>query len=80
MSKQPKLKGEDSRMTLQEYVFFTKRKNPDMETAIRVKSIIQRIAGDKYGTKKGSGKMRSDSFTPYVKPEFWDKAFQEIES
>ncbi len=77
MRNPPKPKNESSRMTLTEYVMFSKRKGVDMETAEKVKAVIQKIAGEKYGTKKGSG-ISADSKTPYVKPEYWEKAFQEI--
>lgn len=69
MTKQIKPKNESSRMTLAEYVIFSKRKGVDMDKAIEVKSVIQKIAGEKYGTKKGSG-INIDSKTPYVTPEY----------
>jgi hypothetical protein len=71
-----KQKHEGSKMTLAEYVIFARYGEMTIERANRIKEAAIKIAGGSLDWKKGAG-MRSDSRTPYVKPEIWEKAFKQ---
>ena len=77
MTKKVKPKNESSRMTLAEYVMFAKLKGVDMDVADKARTAVLKVAGEKLGFKKGSG-ITGDQKTPYVTPEYWEKAFKEI--
>ena len=49
MSREKKLKTEDSRMTLAEYLMFANLTSVDMDKAIRLRQIVVGVSGEKLG-------------------------------
>lgn len=79
MTTDKKLKTVDSKMTLAEYVIFTRSGEMTIEKANKIKRTIIETSGEAIRFKQGKGITQKEK-TPYMKPEYWEVAFKTVES